>query len=105
MLGGDHRQYGSPDRATAWRGANGDLRSSGNRLDLAAEAITRLDANREMERVTGIDPATSGVTGPFPNQLRYPCVLRWRRRLKSPPALSPALVPKILVTGTCLSGH
>src|SRR3546814_7365142 len=71
MLGGDHRQYGSPDRATAWRGANGDLRSSGDRLDLAAEAITRLDGNREMARVTGLEPATSGVTGRRSNQLSY----------------------------------
>src|SRR3546814_11775632 len=88
MLGGDHRQYGSPDRATAWRGANGDLRSSGDRLDLAAEAITRLDGNREMARVTGLAPATSGVTGRRYNQLSYTRVLRWRGSEKSPPALS-----------------
>src|SRR3546814_2387747 len=71
MLGGGHRQYGSPDRATAWRCANGDLRSSGDRLDLAAEAITRLDGNQEMARVTGLEPATSGVTGRHSNQLSY----------------------------------
>src|SRR3546814_8516176 len=76
MLGGDHRQYGSPDRATAWRGENGDLCSSGDRLDLAAEAITRLDGNREKARETGLEPATSGVTGRRSNQLSYTRDLR-----------------------------
>src|SRR3546814_20386825 len=86
MLGGDHRQYGSPDRATAWRGANGDLRSSGDRLDLAAEAINRLDGNREMARVTGLEPATTGVTDARSKHTSSTRDMWWRGSSKRPSA-------------------
>jgi hypothetical protein len=40
-------------------------------VDLAAEAAFAMDGSGKMARVTGLEPATLGVTGRYSNQLSY----------------------------------
>ena len=44
-------------------------------LDRTIKTTSALDGNRKVARVTGLEPATSGVTGRHSNQLSY---TRWR---------------------------
>ena len=44
-------------------------------LDRTIKTTSALDGDRKVARVTGLEPATSGVTGRHSNQLSY---TRWR---------------------------
>ncbi len=45
-------------------------------MDRAVKTTVTLDGNRQMARVTGLEPATSGVTGRRSNQLSYTRLMR-----------------------------
>ena len=51
------------------------LSSPWGNLDRTIKTTSALDGDRKVARVTGLEPATSGVTGRHPNQLSY---TRWR---------------------------
>ena len=64
------------NRRLADLGSGDRISVSGHDLDRAAQAIDDLDGNGKMARVTGLEPATSGVTGRRSNQLSYTRLMR-----------------------------
>ncbi len=69
---GDNRRFCVEfDRNSADYHSSGGLPDRRNRLDPAASSTFDVDGDREMARVTGLEPATLGVTGRYSNQLSY----------------------------------
>ena len=56
-------------------GTGGHIPCSGGNMDRTFKTTSHLDGDGKVARVTGLEPATSGVTGRHSNQLSY---TRWR---------------------------
>ncbi len=56
-------------------GPSDHLLDLGGYLDRTFKTTSHLDGDGKVARVTGLEPATSGVTGRHSNQLSY---TRWR---------------------------
>ena len=56
-------------------GAGGHIPYLGGNMDRTFKTTSHLDGDGKVARVTGLEPATSGVTGRHSNQLSY---TRWR---------------------------
>ena len=74
--GMDYRKPVRRHRRLADLAASHCVSDFGNDLDRTIAAIIAMDGNRKMARVTGLEPATSGVTGRRSNQLSYTRLMR-----------------------------
>ncbi len=70
-MDGSCRDSGGIDYRLARLGPIPILSHRRNSVDLTAETTSALDGSGEMARVTGLEPATLGVTGRYSNQLSY----------------------------------
>ena len=75
-IGLDYRKPIRRHRRLADLAASHCISDFGHDLDRASAAIIAVDGNRKMARVTGLEPATSGVTGRRSNQLSYTRLMR-----------------------------